>query len=47
MEDDSIHKHPQYVVEEIFSRLEEQVVDIARNMVVLMEALVNNFGPFE
>jgi hypothetical protein len=35
----------QDATEERFVRLEEKVVDISRNMALLMVALVNKFGP--
>jgi hypothetical protein len=47
MENESTHNNSQDVVENRFLRLEEQVVDISRNMALLMKALANKFGPFE
>lgn len=41
---ESIHNNPQDLAEEIFSRLEAQVVDISCNMNLLMVALANEIG---
>jgi hypothetical protein len=46
MADESSHNNPQDAAEERFVRLEEQVVDISRNMALLMEAVDNKFRPF-
>jgi hypothetical protein len=46
MEDESIHNNPWDEAKDIFSKLEEQVVDISHNMTSLMENLENKFGPF-
>jgi len=40
MVDEFIHKNPWDVAKERFERMEEQVGDISRNMVLLMVALV-------
>jgi hypothetical protein len=42
----SVHYNPPDAVEEIFARLEEQVIDISHNMALLMVALENKFRPF-
>jgi hypothetical protein len=46
MVDNSNCNNPRDEVEERFSNLEEQVVDISCNMVLLMESLVNKFVSF-
>jgi hypothetical protein len=46
MENEYVHSNTQDVVEERFSRLEEEVVDIPCNMTLLVVALANNFKPF-
>jgi hypothetical protein len=46
MVDESSHNNPWDEVEERFSKLEEQVIDISCNMALLMVALENKFGPF-
>jgi hypothetical protein len=45
MENESRHNNPHDEVDERFVKMEEQDVDISRNMAFLMVALVNNFGP--
>jgi hypothetical protein len=47
MVDESSHNNPQDIAKEKFLRSEEQVIDISRNMALLMGALANTFGPFE
>jgi hypothetical protein len=46
MADESVHNNPQYLAEERFARLEDQVVDISHNMSLLIMALANKFGLF-
>jgi len=46
MEDEFLHNNPQDLVEEIFHRLEAQVIYINCNINLLMEDLVRNIGPF-
>jgi hypothetical protein len=46
MVDVSSDNNPLNVAEERFSKLEEQVTDISRNMALLMENLLNKFIPF-
>jgi hypothetical protein len=41
MEDEYVHKNPQDVVEESFSRLKKKFVDISRNMSLLMVDISN------
>jgi len=47
MVDNSNCNNPRDEVEERFSNLEEQVVDISCNMVLLMESLANKISLFE
>jgi hypothetical protein len=47
MVDEFVHNNPRDPPEERFSRLEEKVDEISRNMALLMEALENKPGPFE
>jgi hypothetical protein len=42
---DSFHNNPQDLPEEIFVRLEEQFVDISRNISCLLEAIESKLGP--
>jgi hypothetical protein len=44
MEDESNCNNPLDETEEIFSKLEEQVVDVSHNMTLLVVALENKFG---
>jgi hypothetical protein len=46
MEDKSVHNNPQDPTKVRIERLGAQVVDISRNMNLLMEALENKLGPF-
>jgi hypothetical protein len=46
MADESSHNNPRDEVEETFSKMEEQVIDISHNMPLLMVALGNMFGHF-
>jgi hypothetical protein len=44
---DEYNNNPWDELEEIFSKLEAQVIDISCNMAILMVALENKFGPFK
>jgi hypothetical protein len=46
MDDKSVHNNPRYPTEEIFVRMEEQVVDISHNMSLLMATLERNVRPY-
>jgi hypothetical protein len=49
MVDESIHNNPVDPIEEIFVRLEDQVIDISHNMALLMASIANLlklFGEF-
>jgi hypothetical protein len=46
MENKSIHNNTRDPIEEIFERLEAQVIDINYNMNLLTEALAGNLKPF-
>lgn len=47
MMDDSNNVNPWDEVDERFSKIEEQLSKISCNMIFLMEALKNKFGPFK
>jgi hypothetical protein len=47
MADEFVHNNPQDLPEEIFESLEAHVVDINRNMNLLMEALENKLESLE
>jgi hypothetical protein len=47
MVDESSHHNHQDASKAIFVRLEEKVTNISCNMVLLMVALANKFGPFK
>jgi len=44
--DESIHNNPQDIEEERFARMEDQVIDISRNMSLLIEDISRNIKPF-
>ena len=46
MANESIHKNPQDLAEEIFVRMKEKFTNISRNMSVLMEALASKLVLF-
>jgi hypothetical protein len=46
MVDESAHNNPRYPQEERFQRLEEKIVDMCRNMPLLMVYLARNLRPF-
>jgi hypothetical protein len=46
MENEFVHNNPQDPAEEIFERLEVQVIDINRSMNLLVLALASKLGPF-
>jgi hypothetical protein len=47
MVDEFFHNNPRDALEKRFSRLEEKVFDISRNMALLVVALANKFRPFK